>query len=651
MSRTLRSISQLDDRYLWSGYFALLMCVGYAQLWDARLFTWFTDDFDYLNHVEHLNRDLWLLFSPDLVSSGRPTTSLFFLFFHTIFGEQQVPYHLGLIFFHILTTGIVAWSLYRIGHRIELSMVAGLLLLLNVNRYEVAYWLSCFSYLGCMSFGCLAMVAFGRYSTDRRIPQLIAAVGLILLSASFHAGAVGFAVLAAWFAWRQGGDWRQIVASGWILAAACVGLSWLIYTAYPMNEQNKNVTHLGDIFHNIQVWLAYLGRTYLSPHWLSRALALGPSALDVVAGSALALVAAGLVKFRRGLALDAIVWSAVTLVVFSGSTNEEFRSRYFYYASVGPSLLIGWSLLNIPKLIGEEYRSRFGLTLTAASLIGLAAVSQIHHQKAESVFRAVIGRSYLAGVGGGGIQGLHEMKTGIEGAPGNLHRDFYIRYGVNAWYAGLNPVPALELGLGYFPEDEEIRLLKDTAEIIVSGRTPDRSFLDDVKATGSRSMVSSVSRALHNAGSRSFNEGHYGVAETLYATAILLDPNYVSATRNYANTLVFQERVDHAAIAFGRFFDIAPESRYGDALPGLQKALTRSPENAEIRSFLASALVAVGRLDEAITCVEEGLRHLETTQVREMYAEIGRMLEDDDRFEAAEKVRVRIKDLAGTRER
>ena len=130
----MRSLPQPSERAKWLSYFLVLLLLGFAQLWDARLLPWYTDDYDYLNQVRRLYENIWFIFSPDLVSSGRPTTSLFFFLFHSIWGETQVPYHLGLIFFHITTVWVLAWSLNRIGYTTQLAMITGVLLLFNVSR-------------------------------------------------------------------------------------------------------------------------------------------------------------------------------------------------------------------------------------------------------------------------------------------------------------------------------------------------------------------------------------------------------------------------------------------------------------------------------------------------------------------------------------
>ena len=125
MSDTPNEKTILSERAQWTAYLGLLLVLGFAQLWEARLFTWYTDDYDFIDQARKLNESFWFLFSPELVTSGRPTTSLFFWFFHTVWGDDQVPYHIGLIFFHILTVWIVAWTLREIGYSVVLAMLTG----------------------------------------------------------------------------------------------------------------------------------------------------------------------------------------------------------------------------------------------------------------------------------------------------------------------------------------------------------------------------------------------------------------------------------------------------------------------------------------------------------------------------------------------
>jgi hypothetical protein len=617
-----KTCENVPDRAIWPGYFVLLQLLGFALLWDARLFSWYTDDYDYLNQVQQLYKSIWYLFSSDHISSGRPTTSLIFLLFHAIWGEKQIPYHLGLIFLHITTVWVVAWTLRQVGYKTPLAMLTGVILLFNVSRYEVPYWLSCVSYLGCMTLGCLSIASFSQFIKVQDRRQLVLACALILIAASFHAGAIGFAFLASYFAYRQGTHWKKVASSGWVLVLVCLALSTVFYLIYPENAQNKNVTHISDITHSAQLFAAYFSRTFLSPHWLPDAFIEGPSLFDTLLGGVLLALTVFLVLRRPCTPLDALVWAALTIAVFSGSTSEEFRSRYFYYAAVGPSLVIGWSIIQLEDHLGRIH-ARVGTLVPLGALVCLLMVSYAELQKTKSVFTAVIGRSYLAGVGSDPATGLGLMYKGILEAPDDLGPLYYVRYGVNAWYVGVDPTSVLEIGHQVYPNDEEISFLLEISGSIVAREAVPNALIERVKASRVPTTGISVAGALNNAGTYFSNKGDYKQAEILFASAIVILPRYGNAIVHYANCLLKQERPADALVAFERVFQIGAYNRYAEARDGLRLVLEALPDNRQALTMLLEAYTVSGNLASAVIYCEDWLaKHPDDQEIAEKHARI-----------------------------
>ena len=372
--------------YPWAYYLLLLLAIGFAQFWDARLFTWFADDFRALDHIEKIGNNVGVLFSPDHVDSGRPATTLYIMAFAAIWGDYQTPVHLGLIMFHILASWTLAWTLGRVGYETFLGMMTGLLFLFSVSSYEVPYWVSCLSYPGSLAFGCLGIVNYLQHtSTHRRSPVLLS-VASFAISASFHAGGIVFTFLALYFGWRRKVAWSILVRSGWIPVVTSAGISVIFLLTFPLHVQNESTTHAGDPFHLAWVTTAYLGRTFLSSHWLSQSLLYVRSALDFVVGCLLLGVAIVMIVYKRVRPVDAIVWSALALPIFSGTNHLEYQSRYFYFANVGPALLLAWLLIRAAEWLGAGRGSVLKTGIRGAGVACILTISHLQHERAEAVF-------------------------------------------------------------------------------------------------------------------------------------------------------------------------------------------------------------------------------------------------------------------------
>ena len=601
----LPSGHSLSSRAVWVVYLIALMFLGLFQLWDARLFVWYTDDFDYLDHIEQVKADPWGLFSPDYAASGRPLASIFFILLNALFGDAQVPQHVVLILIHVLSTWSLARLLTKLGYPLELTTLTGLLFLFNVSHYEVPYWMSCVSYMGCLVSGVWAVVAYKAWALGGSDLRLGGACFLILISTLFHAVGITFALLAPYYALRGGARVPAIVKSAWVFPLISVVLSILIMSAYPEHAQHKNVTQIDQILHVGELTLAYIGRAFLSPHWLSKAFVVGPTNIDVIAGFLILCMGCYLAYRYRSTPLDAIVWTTLAFPIFGGSTLEEFRSRYFYVANVGPSLMIAWVLIEAGTRIPKGYRDGWGRWLVPATgTVCLLWVSHGELDKTKPVFWAGIGRSYMAT--GAAKTGLPLLGKGILGSPENLAPIYYYRYASNAYFLGLDTRQVLEAGLNVYPNDASIVLLAETDQYISNHRIVPLDLVERVQNAG-RIPVRVVSQALHNVASYLYNKEDYAAALRFYANALQVDPMKKDSTVFFANTLNRQNRHADAMTAYERYFELAQGAEMQDAIPGLLTIVNTTPKSSEAWAYLSSAYLGLGNIAEAGRAAAAGL--------------------------------------------
>ena len=179
-----------ETRTTWIAYalvLALLAAVAYGGLAHQSLDT---DDFEYLRDANAANQDLSLLFSTDRELPGRPIAEAVFLLGHKLWGQNPTPYHLLLVGLHLLTSLLLAQTFRRLGAHLEISLVGGLLFLLNVAHFRAVQWIACLVYPLALSLALIAILLFMRYlATERRL-LLVAATLLQTVAIFAHAGSI-----------------------------------------------------------------------------------------------------------------------------------------------------------------------------------------------------------------------------------------------------------------------------------------------------------------------------------------------------------------------------------------------------------------------------------------------------------------------------
>ena len=597
-SLCLRSMRQ------WCAYLLLVLVLGFAQLWDARLFPFFEDDFDYLDHIETVQEDVTELFSPEHNSSGRPSTTFFFMAVHAFWGDQPLAYHLSLIFAHLLTVWVLAWSLHQLGFSITLATTTGILFLFNVSHYVIPYWPSCQSYLGCLAAGCLGIVFYCRYAESKLNLWYAGSIVLLIVAATCHGGAMGFAILALYFAWRRGAAPSWIAKTAPAIVLPCFGISLWFLASFPRHAQMANVSHIFDPLHILKTTLAYLGRTFLSPHWLPRAFVDGPGSFDVAVGVCLIGLAIILVLYRRGPVLDAIVWAGVVLPVFGGSSFDDYSSRYFYFSSVGPSLLIAWCLVESGLRLSRR-DNQLGLALSGIVLFGIIVLSHRELKKSEAVFWGHIGRSYLSSRNA--EKGLDYLGRSLSEVPDGLDGEHYQLYAINALFQGRDPSAILARGIEFGISTVGLSVLLEVTELWKKWVPPPPVWMARIK-DGDPKTLQIAALAANNAGLDRARNGQNDHALRLLALSIQLVPGFTAAHANLGNVLAYHGQIRKAMIVFESLYQMGDERIIPRTKAGLVKVLNATPNDIKARVFLAKAYRISGDLTLAIEMITLGLQ-------------------------------------------
>jgi hypothetical protein len=566
-------------------YALLIVVLAFVQFWSSRHFPFFGDDFDYLAQAAATQDAIGSLLSPDYKSSGRLGTTILIALVHLLLGEHLIAYHILTILSHVAATLVLAWTFLRLGYGATQVAVAGILFLLNVSHFEVAYWLSCLSYPGCLTFGCLTILFSVEHhkSNDRR-PLLIASL-FTLAAASFHPGAIAFTLLAPYFAYRQNGNLTRAVRAASPLIAMSVIYAVLLVRIYPNHMQLEALEQSTSFSHIVSTTFAYLGHTFLSPQWLNAAYVFGPSTIEFLLGVSLVIVLPLLWKRDLLTPVDAIVWALPTVAVFTGYGHEAYRSRYFYFSSAGACLVLAWLLETGSRRVALRWKSIQSQRVILAGLVILGALS--HHQlkRTESIYRAAVGRSHMGGRDP--IGGSRELARALQDVPDLLAPTYFVRYSKYALAVGSDPRPILLGGLSHHPQDRATFDMTTVADYYFDGITPPEDWLLAVAADASRRDETAL--ALNNSGVHALRQGDYSRALECLELALEIEPRYGSAMINVGITLALSGKPANAMAIFHGFF-----SRTGSvevaARSGIEAVLQKQPNALAMKYFIQICL-------------------------------------------------------------
>jgi tetratricopeptide (TPR) repeat protein len=582
----------MKTRHLWSAYVILLLVMGTIQFWDARQFPFYSDDFDYIQQAKAFSGSPSALLSPNYKSSGRSATTVLIAVVHTIFGDNPVPYHIFTFTLHVLAACILAWTFAKLGYGRDTAMVAGILFLFNVSHYEVPYWLSCISYPGCLTAGCLAVVYNAKH-VEEGSSRYVSWV-MVLVAAAFHAGAIAFVLLAGFVIYRRLGNLLDTARA--TLPLLGINLVYLaaITLAYPDHMQLEAVERLSDPMHVLYLSMSYVGHAFLAPHWLNDAYVEGLDVLEASAGFLIVLAALATRRFWRDVPIDAIAWTVLLSVIFAGSAAEDYRSRYLYLASTGPSLFFGWLVVEAGRLGARRGIQASKVAVTGCLLASIVILSHNELAKTTSIFWGAIGRSYIAGKDP--EAGLAYLERAMAETPHYVPVTAYARYATLAIALGRDPGTSLRTARQHHPANPELEALQDIAILCRNGKPPSDEWIREIRSHDLQTLQVAAA-ALNNGGIYQTHIDNHAQAARLFAISLQLLPDYPSALANLGNTLAIVGQTERSLAVFEKLFHLDDARTYAMSISGLTEVVAARPDAAYPRAYLARAYLAQGDLE------------------------------------------------------
>ena len=587
-----------DTRTTWLAYalvLALLAVVAYGGLASQALDT---DDFEYLRDANAANQDLSLLFSTDRELPGRPIAEVVFLLGHKLWGQDPTPYHLLLVGLHLLTSLLLAQTFRRLGAHLEISLVGGLLFLLNVAHFRAVQWIACLVYPLALSLALVAILLFMRYlATERRL-LLVAAALLQTVAIFAHAGSVCAAPFCLYLAWRR---YQRPGAAAPLLAVAIL-IPGLLHFLYPQAPQARETLSIADPIAAFGLFLGYMGRCLDSAHWL---VAGQIQPWEMIVGAVVLLGLGWLVVRRTGPEADWGLFALLALMPFVARETVE-PSRFFYLSSAGSSLVLAWLLhtgiVSLQHFVGAWFRPlAWGIALS-----GLVATSLFSLHKAETLAYYSSGRSYHAR-----LQHQQALKSYKKAAAlaGNTAAtplpEVYFHLASMQLYFNEDPDPALRQALALFPDYLWLNLVKSLVDqennnTLIQQRGQDHlvACIEQAKREGRENLlVKNLTSLLHNMGKGYFGQQDYPRAIRTFERVLEINPDKHNTRKALGDT--------YAELGF-QYFE---QNRHDLAIEAYQQTLDLNPDDRLARISLGWLFYFQGRWQEAIDQYRLALKH------------------------------------------
>jgi len=587
-----------DTRTTWLAYalvLALLAVVAYGGLASQALDT---DDFEYLRDANAANQDLSLLFSTDRELPGRPIAEVVFLLGHKLWGQDPTPYHLLLVGLHLLTSLLLAQTFRRLGAHLEISLVGGLLFLLNVAHFRAVQWIACLVYPLALSLALVAILLFMRYLASERRLLLVAAALLQTVAIFAHAGSICAAPFCLYLAWRR---YQRPGAAAPLLAVAIL-IPGLLHFLYPQAPQARETLSIADPIAAFGLFLGYMGRCLDSAHWL---VAGQIQPWEMIVGAVVLLGLGWLVVRRTGPEADWGLFALLALMPFVARETVE-PSRFFYLSSAGSSLVLAWLLhtgiVSLQHFVGAWFRPlAWGIALS-----GLVATSLFSLHKAETLAYYSSGRSYHAR-----LQHQQALKSYKKAAAlaGNTAAtplpEVYFHLASMQLYFNEDPDPALRQALALFPDYLWLNLVKSLVDqennnTLIQQRGQDHlvACIEQAKREGRENLlVKNLTSLLHNMGKGYFGQQDYPRAIRTFERVLEINPDKHNTRKALGDT--------YAELGF-QYFE---QNRHDLAIEAYQQTLDLNPDDRLARISLGWLFYFQGRWQEAIDQYRLALKH------------------------------------------
>ena len=591
-----------DDRRIWTAYaalIALLTVLTFGSLGDLLLDTHEDEIFRDHELADGLGYFFQSAAEKEFNSPGRPATEIARYLGYLIWGNDPGAFHLYCAGVHALASLLLAVAARSLGATLGVSLLGGLLFLLNVGHFRGVHYISGLDYPLAQVGSVAAAICYARYARERRTLWLVACGVCLVLGTASHQAAVMVLPFLWYWSWAQGRDaaaaLKPLVPLGLILLLEVYLLlqitdregatTWVSLRQLATDSPIATIPAMGRVL----LWLA--GRLFTTAHWLPLTV-YEQQGWEIYFGG-LVFAGLGILVWRR-MDLPGIwaAWISLSLLPFI-MVSEEIHihlvhgpSRHLYMASAGSSLLLAWGLQRVGGLLVGRCGAG-GYLLYAAILLGLGATSYALLKKTEALSHYSIGRFYL--LQGDYATGTAELERAIA-VGGDIIplEDAYYRLCVVKLGLGENIKADVQAARRARPESPRLGLIHH-ALVSVSGDPAARqqsadsvlafhAALAEQERLDARAMVGAI---YANIGLGADRAGQTARAVLAYGQALAFDESRTDLLFNLGSALY-------------------ASGATAGAIRTYEAVLAREPDHGPARTNLGWALYADGRVDEAI---------------------------------------------------
>ena len=530
----------------------ILSWINFASLGDHLLDAHDQQTFD--DNIA-IAKDFSFFFSPlKQQATGRPTAEFVKYVAYLAWGNDPRAFHLLSVGLHTASSLLLPLLFIRCGLPIYVSFLAGLLFLVRASHFQAVHHISVLDYPLALALSSLAILAYLKALSDRRLRYVAACIALLIAALGAHVLAIATVPFCLYLTWRNGTK----LPLKWLVAAGLFGLAALWCVSVLTGRDTTTWAALrihaeGDLLNLLtgssRIFLWFLGRSVTTAHWLPVAI-YDLQDWELIPGAIVFAYLLWNLHKNEGFLPPWSLWTIVTVVPFAFMTEGVIfqppagTSRYLYFAGAGMSVHIAWLLTHgISRMFSRNRIVGFGAASCAVT--GTFASSYIALKQTEALSIYSSARSYIA-------QG--DFETGSERLAFALEQnssavptsDLYFHLANALPSQGRDPEPVLREGIARFPDHIWINL----ALALVEQESSDSSERQDgrrrmelvlIKADSAGlagHFAHNLGSLLHNLGTASALNQDYEGAVRLFNRALLLDPEKQNTKRLLSNTHV-----------------------------------------------------------------------------------------------------------------
>ena len=625
LPRILRS-----QRLLWAAYVVVMCVVSALCFGSLRDHLLDMDDHEAFRDNIRMAEDFSFFFSSEKQQpGGRPLAELVKLAGFLTWGNDPGSFHLLVVAIHTLAAVLLAALFRRQGTGLRMSLVGGLLFLVNVAHFRAVHWIAAIEFPLALSCGLGALLCYQCFLEDRRSRWLWGFYGGFVLSIAALSAMAFLWPFCFYWSWLRNRDLRAslrpllpllpVVA---LELVVIVALTHRDHSTWLAIDQLTEGDPFGLLLGAGRLLLWLLSRLLTTAHWLPFPVyELGHWELYAGAG---VLAGLGVLAYRGRLPVSLwSVWILLSVLPFLPLTDTLMLgrpvgiSRFLYPATAGTSLLLAWGLEEGSRRLGT-----WGRYVYPGALAAILLSSYFYLKQAEAITLYSSGRTYIS---------LGDTETGVEQlkravAQGRHRIDLEDAY-ERICFVGMGGEEdgVLDQALEAFPGNRELNTFKLALNALEPGSLLSDRAREQLKTLrGAASPVAIVS----GSGKRMVLRTERSIQTVKHQIASF----YHNTGNNLATGSVTPEDLDKAIIAFRSALELDPErmgiagnlvsalAAAGQHAEAVQAALQAAERNPGVLSGIlvqaSLGLVASGRLDEAVDYCHRALKDGSVTKVQ-----------------------------------